>query len=171
MQWVDMIAILMGVAGAGKTTVGRRLARELGWHFLDADDFHPPGNVRRMRAGIPLTDADREPWLAALEDRIRSLLLAGESAVIACSALKSAYRARLARPAGETGDDVRFVLLEIDPAEARRRIESRTGHFAPSSLVESQFLAFEPTGADVLTLDATRPPDSLVRQIHAAWNL
>ncbi|KYF97570.1 gluconate kinase, partial [Sorangium cellulosum] len=107
-----MIVVVMGVSGAGKTTVGVRLARDLGWEFLDADDLHPAANIEKMRSGKPLDDRDRAPWLAALAARIRQLLDAGRGAVIACSALKAAYRAQLLVDPAR----MRLVHLTGDPA-------------------------------------------------------
>ena len=152
------VIIVMGVAGAGKTTVGRALAEALGCAFYDADDLHPEDNVARMRAGQSLTDDDREPWLAAIEALIASLVSRETPAVLACSALRARYRERLRHPG------VRFVFLRIDPAEAARRIETRTGHFMPAALVESQFAALE-VPRDALVLDASRPPSELVEEI------
>ena len=106
-----MIIIVFGVSGAGKTTVGKLLARELGWQFLEADDFHPAANIEKMRRGHPLTDEDRWPWLDRLREQIEQLLSAGENAVLACSALKRAYRDRL-----RVSDEVKFVFLRGDYA-------------------------------------------------------
>src|SRR5688500_6255121 len=116
-----MIIIIMGVAGSGKTTIGTKLADDLGWSFYDADDFHPPDNVHKMGNGIPLTDADRQPWLDALAALIRDLLASGQSAVIACSSLKHSYRKLLrADPA-----QVRFVYLKADYETLLRRLHER----------------------------------------------
>ena len=112
----------MGVSGSGKTTVGRLLGQHLGWTFLDADDFHPPANVEKMRRGDPLTDADRDPWLQALADALRVRLDRGESVVLACSALKESYRDRL-----RVDERVRFVVLRADPDVLRRRLADRSG--------------------------------------------
>lgn len=165
-----MVGIVMGVSGAGKTTVGERLAAELGWSFYDADAFHPPENVRRMQARQPLSDADREPWLVALEALVAALLQAGTPAVLACSALRAEYRERLARPAQGAAAAVRFVYLHISPDEAQRRTSRREGHFMPAALVESQFATLEPP-AGALTLDATLPPADLVAAIRKAWGM
>jgi gluconokinase len=163
-----MIIIVMGVAGAGKTTVGRELGAALGWPFYDADDFHPPANVERMRRGEPLTDVDREPWLAGLERLIRTLVANGTSAVLAGSALRHTYRARL-RAAGGEGQVV-FVYLRLEPSLASQRLRERRGHFMPASLVESQFATLEEP-VDAITLDASRPPEVLVSEIRAALHL
>jgi gluconokinase len=154
-----MIAVLMGVSGVGKTTLGRLLAAELGWPFLDADDFHPPANVEKMKSGRPLTDADREPWLAALAAAIRERLARGESAVLACSALKEAYRERL-----RVDPCVRFVFLKADPEVLRRRLEQRKGHYFPPHLLASQLADLEEP-EDALEVDVTDPPEVVVPRI------
>ena len=165
-----MVVILMGVTGSGKTTVGRRLAETLGWRFYDADDFHPAANVAAMRAGIPLTDRDREPWLTALAELIRELRAAGQSAALACSALKATYRARLTAFAQARPDAVRFVYLRIRPAVAEQRLRARRAHFMPATLVPSQFAALEEPG-DAIVMDAQLAPDEIVAGIRQALNL
>ncbi len=147
----------MGVSGAGKSVVGRQLAAELGWRFADADDFHPQANVKKMRAGVALTDQDREPWLAALHELVRS---SEEPLVLACSALKARYRDVI------SGDlaDVSFVFLRGSFEEIKQRLERREGHYMPASLLQSQFDALEePVGA--LTVDCMQPVDQLVAEI------
>jgi gluconokinase len=156
----------MGVAGAGKTTVGRALARSLGWDFHDADDFHPAGNVAKMRGGSALTDADRAPWLAALRELLARHLAAGTPVVLACSALRQRYRAALV-PAGVAERDVLFVQLDVSPALARRRLEAREGHYMGAALLASQFETLEAAPA-ALRLDASRPVGELVGQIMEA---
>ena len=154
----------MGVAGSGKTTVGRRLADELGWPFCEGDDLHPPANVAKMARGEPLTDEDRRPWLEALRARIAAALDAGGDLVVACSALKSAYRRTLAVDAAR----VRFVYLALDPAVAALRVARRQGHFMKASMVGSQFAALEaPSPEEALTVDAAAPLDALVARIRA----
>jgi gluconokinase len=153
----------MGVAGAGKTTVGRALAGARGWHFHDADDLHPPANVARMRAGIPLTDEDRAPWLAALRALIARHLAAGTPMVLACSALRESYRAALL-PDGVAAHAVLFVQLDLPPALARARLAARPGHYMPPSMVDSQFATLEEP-AHALRLDASRPVAELVGEI------
>jgi gluconokinase len=155
-----MVIVVMGVAGSGKTTVGQLLAEQLGWPFFDADDFHPSENVEKMRHGIGLTDADREPWLDALAARIRALVAAGESAVLACSALKEAYRDRLA-----VDPAVRFVHLTGAPELLRKRLEDRKGHYAHADLLASQLAALEPP-AGVPTFDVAPTPDVIVAEIR-----
>jgi gluconokinase len=163
-----MVVIVTGVSGAGKTTIGRALAQELDWRFFDADDYHSPENVARMEAGTPLTDVDREAWLGELEALVRSLLESGEGGVLACSALRESYRARLKRAGGPESERlVCMVFLEIGTDEAQRRVSEREGHFMPSSLIASQFGTLEPPD-DALVVDAAQPPDALVREIAAA---
>ena len=166
-----LVVVMMGVTGAGKTTVGSLLAHELGWPFFDADTFHSVANIEKMRAGEPLTEEDREPWLAALEAQVAALLDAGESGVLACSALRTEYRERLRRPAASGKGDVRFVYLRISPEEAHRRLKTRKGHFMPASLVHSQFDALEEPHVQVLDLDGTHTPEQLVSEIRAAWGI
>ena len=129
-----MIVIIFGVSGAGKTTVGRLLARELGWRFIEADDFHPAANIEKMRSGHPLTDKDRWPWLEELRQQIERSFSAGENAVLACSALKRAYRERL-----RVSDEVKFVFLRGDYAVVEKQLHSRHGHFMDANLLQSQF--------------------------------
>lgn len=161
-----MIIVLMGVSGVGKTTVGRRLAVDLGWPFYDGDDLHPPANVEKMRRGMPLTDADRVPWLDRLRALIERHLRTGESAVLACSALKAAYRERLKQ--GEAG--VRFVYLKADRALIHARMEARSDHYMPADLLESQFEALEePTNG--LTVDAAASPETIVAWIRNGLGL
>lgn len=158
-----MILVVTGVSGAGKTTIGRALAERLGWPYLDADDFHPLGNVRRMRRGEPLSDADREAWLDAMAGALAG---ARGNAVASCSCLGRRHRERLRACCR----DVRFVHLEVDRATARRRVEGRDGHFFGPGLVDSQFEALEPPERGV-TVDATRPPEAVVEAIVEATGL
>ena len=143
-----MIIIICGVSGAGKTTVGKLLAGELGWRFIEADDFHPAANIQKLRIGHPLTDEDRWPWLDCLRKQIEQLLAAGENAVLACSALKRAYRDRL-RVSGE----VKFVFLRGDYALVEKQLRGRRGHFMNPELLRSQFDDVQEPRADETRID------------------
>ena len=153
----------MGVSGSGKSTVGVRLAQRLKRDFAEGDSFHPPANVIKMASGIPLNDEDRGPWLDAMGVWIDAELASGRKGVLACSALKRAYRDRLRRPG------VRFVYLKVPTQELQRRVKRRTGHFMPASLLESQLADLEPPAneRDAITVDATNP-DASVDAIIAA---
>lgn len=157
-----MILILMGVSGAGKTTVGTLLALQLGWQFIEADDYHSDANRARMARGEGLTDADRAPWLARLSEVIAEAAAAGESVVLACSALKEKYRSQLRAAAG--GAPVQFVYLKVPPAVAADRLRHRAGHYAKADLAPSQFADLEEPG-DALVVDATRAPMEVVEEI------
>ena len=161
---MSQVIILMGVSGSGKTTIGKLLAEALGWPFYDADDFHPPANVERMRQGIALTDEDRKPWLAALARLIAEARANNQSIVLASSALKEAYREQL-KPRGVKPADEPFVYLRVPPEVAAARLKERHGHFMPASLVPSQFAALEEP-ADAIIIDATQSPDEIVAQIR-----
>jgi gluconokinase len=151
-----MIVVLMGVAGSGKTLIGRRLAEAEGWPFFDADDFHTEENKEKMRRGEGLTDADRKPWLDALSAKIDGLRGAGRSAVFACSALKQSYRDRL-----QAGPDVRFVHLTGSFEVIQQRLAAREGHYAGPSLLRSQFDALEaPSG--VPAVDVGPSPEEVL---------
>ncbi|MGC4072766.1 MAG: gluconokinase [Nibricoccus sp.] len=162
-----MIVLLMGVAGSGKTTIGRLLASQLGWAFYDADDFHPPANVAKMAAGTPLTDADRAPWLNVLRERIATSLASGENAVIACSALKAAYR-QILQP--DPAEPIRLVYLRGSPELLASRLAARSGHFMKPSMLASQLATLEePAGA--LVADIARPPENLAAFIRDSLGL
>src|ERR1700757_4046123 len=133
-----MILVLMGVSGSGKTTVGKLLARELGWSFIEADDFHPASNIEKMRSGYPLTDEDRAPWLERLREQIERSLAAGQNAVLACSALKRKYRDCL-----RVNSEVKSVFLRGDYALIEKQLRHRRGHFMKSALLRSQFADLE----------------------------
>lgn len=150
--------VVMGVAGVGKTTVGRLLAERLGWPFVDADAFHPAANVAKMKRGEPLTDADRAPWLAALRALLAQHAAEGQPLVLACSALRAAYRDVLA-----DGGPIAFVHLYGSSALIRTRMEARD-HFMPPGLLASQFEALEPP-ENALTLSVEAPPAALVEAI------
>jgi len=157
-----VIVVVCGVAGVGKTTVGRLLAKELSWDFYDADDFHPVENIDKMRHGIPLTDEDRGPWLERLRQLIERCINAGENAVLACSALKKAYRDRL-----RVSDDVQFVFLRGSRAQIAAHLRARRGHFFDPVMLESQFADLEePRPPEpALTFEITDDVHDLVAQI------
>ncbi len=160
------VAVVMGVSGAGKTTVGRRLADRLQWQFEEGDGLHPPRNVAKMKSGQPLTDADRAPWLEAVAAVIDGWRAAGGRGVITCSALKRSYRRRI------IGDrcGVRLVYLAGSRALIGERLASRRGHFMPAGLLDSQFAALEPPGTDEepITVAIDLPVDDTVERIAAA---
>jgi gluconokinase len=158
------IIVLMGPAGAGKTTVGKVLASSLGWHFLDADDFHSPPNIEKMRQGIGLTDADRKPWLDAMRAALADALVKRTPVVLACSALKEEYRRALI-PDGSSEGAVRFVYLRAPPWLLRERLADRHGHYAGPELLDSQLQTLEEPG-DALWVDASSDPDTIVAQIR-----
>jgi gluconokinase len=156
-----MIIILMGVSGSGKTTIGERLAQVLGWPFYDGDQFHPPTNVAKMRQGMPLTDEDRWPWLQALRTHIETWVQQGMSAVLACSALKQAYREYLIIDEAE----VKLVYLKGDYDLIRDRLAQRQGHFMPPGLLASQFATLEEPKQGVV-VDIVHPPETIVALIR-----
>lgn len=153
----------MGVCGAGKTEIGRRLADALQWTFRDADDFHPPANVAKMRSGTPLNDADRWPWLDALAAVLQDAVTGGGTTVLACSALARRYRDRLGLP----HPLVRLVHLDDAGGVIRQRLERRAGHFMPSGLLDSQLAVLERPTADErpIVVDVAREPEAIVRSI------
>jgi gluconokinase len=155
--------ILMGVAGSGKTAVGKGVAARLNWLFLDADDFHPAANIEKMKHGIPLNDQDRLPWLRALRDELKRLLAEGRSVILACSALKESYRKLLS-------DDVApmsFVLLDVDQETIRERLQHRSAHFFPKELMNSQFAALEKP-KDAIIIDARKSLDEVTDRVAQA---
>jgi gluconokinase len=163
-----MIVVVTGVAGAGKSTVGRALAARLDAQFVDADEFHSPESLAKMQAGIPLDDADREPWLAGIRRAIERWSADGLNHVLACSALKMRYRDRLKR-----GDEnVQFVFLRGSFALIEERLRERPGHFFAPRLLESQFAALEaPTDQEALCIDAVLPPEIIVERVVTALAL
>ncbi len=160
---VPCVIVVMGVAGSGKTTVARRLARRLGWPFLEGDALHPRANVEKMRSGVALTDADRAPWLDAIAAWIAETRAAGLHRVVACSALRRAYRERLAHGR----EDVVFVYLRGERALLDRRLGAREGHFMPASLLASQLAALEPPGPgeNAIMVAIEGPPEGVVDDI------
>ena len=155
-----MIVIVMGVVGAGKTTVGRMLAEELKWEFFDADDFHPASNVEKIRRGIALTDADRAPWLALLREAITLSITERRNIVLACSALKRLYRQQLA-----VSPEVKFVYLKGSAALIAERLHSRQGHFADEQILASQFADLQAPD-DAITADISATPAEIVENIR-----
>ena len=160
-----MIVVVMGVTGCGKSTVGAALGEHLGWPFLDADDFHPDENVAKMASGTPLTDDDRWPWLDRVADVLRAAEAKGESVVLACSALKAAYRERIAR-----AGDVRFVHLVGDRSTIASRLALRQHKYMPASLLASQFATLEPP-RDAVDVAIELPVDAQVAAICRALAL
>jgi gluconokinase len=161
-----MIIILMGVSGCGKTTIGKQLAQELSWPFYDGDDFHPRANVEKMRSGIPLTDDDRDPWLATLKNLILEKLRANQPAILACSALKQKYRDRLQ----VDRENVRLVFLQGGFATIAERLAARTNHYMNPNLLASQFAALEEPH-DALVVDIAQSPESIVSRIRMELQL
>lgn len=153
--------VIMGVSGSGKTTVGTALAHALDVAFVEGDALHPPENVRRMARGIPLTDADRRPWLLAIAQRLRAAQQSGSGIVVTCSALKRSYRDLLRT---EGAPDVRFVFLSGGQALIASRISERRGHFMPASLLGSQFATLEEPAADedAWVCDVREPAETIV---------
>jgi gluconokinase len=158
-----MVIVLMGVSGVGKTAVGTRLAEALGGSFAEGDDYHPPANVAKMESGVPLDDADRQPWLETMSREIGRWLDAGETVVLACSALKARYREIL--QGGHAG--VRFVYLKGSKELIASRLQQRHGHYMPASLLDSQFEALEAPD-DAITVEVDRTPDAIVAEILKA---
>ncbi len=153
-----MVLVIMGVVGSGKTTVGTLLAEKLGWEFSDADDFHPAENIRKISEGIPLIDADRAPWLAAMRQAIQRWQKEGKSVVLACSALKHSYREEL------RAGHVRFVYLKGDAQLIGQRLHARRGHFANDSILESQFADLQEPH-DAIAVSIAQTPEAIVAEI------
>ena len=157
-----MIIILMGVSGAGKTTIGRALAEELHWRFSEGDDYHSAANIAKMHAGIPLTDEDRAPWLQALRHAITGWLASGDNVVLTCSALKASYREIL-----QVSPQVKFVYLRGSFNLIAQRLASRHGHYMDPHLLGSQFETLEEP-KDAVTIEVGPPVAQIVREIRAA---
>jgi gluconokinase len=161
----NRVIVLIGVSGSGKTTVGRLLSQELGWKYYEGDDFHPQANVEKMKNGVPLNDADRRPWLETLRDLIRNCLERGDSAVVACSALKESYREFLL-----VDERVILIYLKGDYELIRQRLRKRRGHFLDPKLLASQFAALEePTAA--MQVDVSLSPGEIVKSIRSRLRL
>jgi gluconokinase len=160
-----MVVILTGVTASGKTTVGHMLAAELRWPFYDADDFHPTANINKMRRGIPLTDADRRPWLEALRDQVRRCLAEGVDAVFACSALKETYRHYLL-----IDPRMALVYLKADRELIRQRLQQRHGHCMNPALLDSQFATLEEPKQGIC-IDAALAPATIVSTIRQALQI
>jgi carbohydrate kinase (thermoresistant glucokinase family) len=161
-----LIAVVMGVSGSGKTTIGLALAHRLGWRFQEGDALHPPENVAKMHAGFPLDDKDRIPWLRAIAAKIDEWRERGTAGVITCSALKRKYRDMIVSDRPE----VRLVYLTAPPALIAERLAGRRGHFMPASLLASQFAALEPPEPDenALTVAMDAPVEAVVKRVAAA---
>jgi gluconokinase len=160
-----VIVIVMGVVGAGKTAIGSLLAQQLGWRFADGDDYHSQENKSRIHRGIPLTDADREPWLECLHHEIANWITSGKNVVLACSALKRKYREEL-----RVGPEVKFVYLKGDAALIDSRLRGRKGHFADDKILASQLADLEePQDAVTVTIDKT--PAQVVAAIRQRLGL
>ena len=159
-----MIVVVAGVSASGKSTVGTLIADRLGWPFTDADSLHPAGNVAKMHAGLPLTDADRRPWLAAVTARIDGYLEAGQSAVLACSLLKRRYRDEIT--AGRPS--VRIVFLDVSREVLNERMRARHGHFFPAALLDSQLAVLEPPQPDerlLVVAETGQPPAVIAAEV------
>lgn len=159
--------VVMGVSGAGKSTIAAAVAARVGGIFLDADDFHPASNVAKMAAGVPLTDEDRGPWLADVADEIARRTLEGQTVVVACSSLKRSYRDALRARGGE----MVFALLDGSPELLAARIGGRAAHFMPATLLGSQLVALERLQPDEpgFSVDIAATPERIADQVVACW--
>ena len=159
------ILILMGVTGSGKTTIGRRFTEDVGWKYFDADDFHPDSNIEKMKAGVPLNDADRQPWLLRLREVISDCVERNEAAAISCSALKESYRQLLT-----IDKRVKFVYLQGSYELIKQRLNTRSGHYMNPGLLASQFATLDEP-VDCLRIDVSESPDKIVRLIKKHFRI
>lgn len=160
-----MIVLVMGVVGAGKTSVGSLLAQQLGWEFVDADSFHSPASIEKIKQGIPLDDADREPWLKAIHDAITQWIHQHRNVVLACSALKRKYRDQLC-----IGPEVKLVYLKGSREVILQRLRQRHGHFATEGLLSSQFATLEEP-EDAVIVDVSKTPEEIVAEVRTQLGL
>jgi gluconokinase len=160
-----MVIVIMGVSGSGKTVVGESLAARLGWAFEDADDWHSPANIEKMRRGVALTDDDRRQWILSLRDAIQKWIVDERDVALACSALRERYRDVLCE-GDPNRESLRFVYLKGTYEEIDQRLRSRVGHFMPESLLKSQFAALEEPGpSEALVVDVGQPVSEIVATI------
>jgi gluconokinase len=155
-----MIVLIMGPTGSGKTTIGSLLAQQLGWMFADGDSFHSAANIQKMSQGIPLDDADRDPWLKSIHDAMVRWVAEGQNVVLACSALKRTYREKL-----YNGPEVRLVYLKGSYDLISRRLASRHGHFAGESILADQFAILEKP-ENAIVVDVGSSPETIVAEIR-----
>jgi gluconokinase len=160
-----MVVLIMGPTGVGKTTIGQALAEQMGWRFVDADDFHTEANKQKMSQGIVLTDSDREPWLQSIHAALARWVAEGSNVVLACSALKRSYRAQLFQ-----GLDVKLVYLHGSYSLLSRRLGKRHGHFAGEKILADQFAVLEEPD-DAVVVDVEGPPEGIVAEVRRRLGL
>ena len=158
--------MIMGVTGSGKTTIGKRLAAKIRFEFVDADEFHSPANIERMRHGIPLTDADREPWLRSIHAAVVQWVATNRNVVLACSALKKSYREKIWQ-----GPELKIAYLRGSFDFIAARLRERRGHFAGESILAGQFADLDDPGDAAITVDIAEPPEQIVREIEEKLEL